>query len=500
MSDLIDVIQRLGHPRLLVLGDLMLDRYVWGNAERVSPEAPVLVLRADQQEVRLGGAASVTSLLQALEAEVIPVGVVGDDSSGRLLRQLLQDAGIRIDGVFAENDRPTTAKERLMGRAANRHPHQIVRVDYESRTPISEPLERQLSEFALAELDHCDAVLISDYNKGVCTHELVQSVITEASRRKLPVIVDPARGVEGNRYQGATVLTPNRLEASGLTGVTVESPAEAQQAGLQLCRDWNLASALVTLDREGIVLAHRAGSAQHYPTRPREVYDITGAGDMVLAVAGLCLASRIDLPATVQLANLAAGLAVERLGVSSVSRGELRRELTKSHSSDEDKILSFEALIERVAEHRRCGRSIVFTNGCFDLLHVGHTSSLREAASFGDVLIVAVNSDRTVSQLKGAGRPLNNECQRAAVLAALGCVDHVLIFDEVTPHRLLRALRPDVLVKGGTYALEEVVGHEIVRAYGGEVRVTTATAGVSTTQLLHQIQTQETAHVATDHH
>ena len=530
MRAVLPLLSQLGHPRLLVVGDAMLDRYTWGDAERVSPEAPVLVLRADECEVRLGGAASVAVLLRGLEASVTLAGVIGDDASGRTVQRLLDEAGIDATPVVVDPSRPTTTKERFLGRAANRHAHQILRVDTESRTPLDEALAaRMAGEVAalipqLAATPHA-AVLISDYAKGVCTTELISSVIAAGRTAGVPVLIDPARGADYVIYRGATLLKPNRLEAELALGHAIVSVDEALRAATTLRARCDCEAVVITLDREGLVLATAVG-AEHFPITPRAVYDITGAGDMVLAMLGLGLAAGLPLSVATQLANVAAGLEVQQPGVTPISRAEVLRELerlsvaarmsstsmasggcqpTGSHLSasstlrltpDARHLLREEAVAKLVtldeaeclaAEYRRAGRTVVFTNGCFDLLHLGHVRCLEEARQFGDVLFVAINSDASVRQLKGTERPIIGEHDRARLLAALECVDHVLVFNDDTPHRLLHAIRPDVLVKGGT--TPDIVGRDVVEAYGGSVLRTSEIGGLSTTTLLSRLRT-----------
>jgi len=485
MNDLGYWLRQLGHPRLLVLGDLMLDRYLWGEAERVSPEAPVLVLREDFDEVRPGGAANVASFLRGLEAEVILAGVVGDDAEGRTVRRLMDDLSVDSSAVVTDSARPTTTKQRLVGRAAQRQPHQILRVDRESRTPLSSGAQQWLLDKSHAAMATCDAVLISDYAKGVCTPDLLQSIIAGAREQAIPVLIDPSRGGDYARYAHATVLTPNRVAAEQLLGKPLRD-LEAIQNELSVLRErLDLDAAVLTLDRDGLAYA-TPNAVGVVPCRQRQVCDVTGAGDMVLALLGLCYAANVPLLNSLRMANMAAGLEVERFGVEPITRQEIERELAATSIDSHRAALTLEELLPVVAAHRRAGRTIVFTNGCFDLLHVGHVAMLQEAAEFGDVLVVAINSDASVRNLKGPERPIIVESDRARMLAALACVDHVLIFDDNTPHRLLHAIRPDVLVKGGTTG--EIVGREIVEAYRGTIARTTVVSGYSTTQLMNRMR------------
>ena len=471
------------------------------------PEAPVLVLRSDLYEVRPGGAASVAYLLAGLEVQVIVSGVVGQDADGRTLRRLLDDAQVDHSPMIDDACRVTTSKERIIGRAAN-HPHQLVRVDREDDRPIRRELEDRLLAVILERLRGCDTVLISDYRKGVCTPRFLKTLISAAARQRIPTLVDPARDVDFARYRSATLLKPNRLEAQNASRVTIGSPSDALTAGGLLREQSRVETVLITLDAEGMALVPAGGKGKLIATQPREVHDVAGAGDMALAMLGICRAAGIDWPEAAYLANVAAGLEVEKFGISPVSREEilaaLRAEdgLPSPSPFDYDalgrpslvrgQILTLEALLHALAAHRRAGHKIVFTNGCFDLFHVGHVRCLEEAASLGDVLIVAVNNDASVRRLKGPERPVVNQHDRAAIIAALGCVDYVTIFTADTPHELLQAIKPHVLAKGGTYTPQQVAGHEVVEACGGQVCVTGYLDGTSTTRIIENLRRQVT--------
>lgn len=492
-GDLLEVLDRIAHPKVLVLGDVMLDRYTWGNADRISQEAPVIVLRADRRESRLGGAANVANMLAALEAQVSCLGVVGEDAAGGELRNLLASQRIECEHVLADPERPTSVKERFIGRAGSRHPNQILRVDHETCAPLNATLQNRLAEQLAASVSKYDAVVISDYGKGVCTPALLQATVAAAKSAGVPVLVDPSRDGSLEQYRGVTLVKPNRVEAETATGRRIQHPADAISAGADLCRKMDAAMALVTLDRDGMMLVDRAGKGEFFPTHARAVYDITGAGDMVIAMMALAMAGGADAADAVRLANVAAGLEVDRAGVAVVYRDEIRSEILLNRDSPAKKIVALDHAAALAAEHRRRGHKVVFTNGCFDLLHVGHVAYLAEAAELGDALFVGVNSDESVRRLKGPGRPVIAETDRAAMLAALACVDHVVVFSDDTPHVLLHAIRPDVLVKGGTYSPQEIVGHEVVEAYGGTVCVTGAVDGISTTNILASLARGETA-------
>ena len=485
--DLIRRIETLGTPRILVVGDLILDRYVWGYAERISQEAPVPLLRADHREHRLGGAASVATMLRALGARVRLIGALGRDGEAALVRQMLAELKIDDRLVFELDDRPTTLKERYIGRAQDRHPQQMIRVDYETRDPIAADVEATIRGRLAEVVAEADVVLISDYDKGVCTPTLLRALIDTCRAAGVRVIADPIRSTDYARYRGVHCMTPNRLEAQMATGLTIARPDDALAVGRRLVETLEMESVLVTLDRDGMALVRADGRAELVPTRPRQVYDITGAGDMVLSVVGLCLASGADYDEAAALGNVAGGLEVEKIGVALLSRQEILRDLIDHHHPEASKRFDREVLVAEVNRRRTAGQKVVFTNGCFDLLHVGHVRLLRQAAALGDFLVVGLNSDESVERLKGPTRPINPEEARAELLAALECVDAVAVFDDDTPLALIEAIVPDVLVKGGDYRPEEVVGREVVEAGGGRLVLIPLVEGHSTTQMVLRV-------------
>lgn len=488
-ASLVQIMETLGQPQILVVGDLIVDRYIWGDAERISQEAPVVLLRADRREERLGGAASVAMMLAALGAQVSLAGVLGDDATAVRCRELLDENQIHSELVLGDASRPSTLKERYMGRAQHKHPQQMLRVDYETRAPIHDELVARLAAGIESRLVDFDLLLISDYDKGVCTPPLVRRLIEACRDLQIRVVVDPIRG--GNyaaRYRGCSTMTPNRLEAGLATGRTITTIADAFEAADELRRDLGMQVGIVTLDREGMVLAD-PGGRRHFPVREREVYDITGAGDMVLAVMGMVLAAGHDYPEAILLANVAGGLEVEKIGVATVTRAEIIHDLLHGAAGEGNKIVSRPTLISELESLRALGRSIVFTNGCFDILHAGHVQYLRAARAQGDVLVVGLNSDASVRRLgKGPNRPIQDEGSRAAVLSALDCVDYICSFEEDTPLALIEAVRPDVLVKGADYAPAEVVGRELVESYGGRLYLAPLQPGHSTTGILRRLQ------------
>jgi D-beta-D-heptose 7-phosphate kinase/D-beta-D-heptose 1-phosphate adenosyltransferase len=428
-------------------------------------------------------------MLIGLEASVDLAGVIGADLDGRALSMDLERAGVGARAVLPDPSRPTTTKVRFMGRAQYRHPHQMLRVDREVRHAISAGFANQLLKGIIPRLNEYSAILISDYAKGVCTPDLLRTLIDAARQARLPVVVDPASGANYQAYRGATGVTPNRSETFKATGREVRTIDDAFAAGRMLIERFDLEMAFVTLDRDGIVLARRDHEPVHLPTRPREVCDITGAGDMVLAMIGVGIAAGVAPVDLCRLANVAGGLEVEHVGVVPISRKQILGDLQHGARRTGGKVCSLAELAQQVSARRTAGQKIVLTNGCFDLLHVGHGNYLEEAAREGDCLIVAINSDASVRRLgKGEDRPLFDQEYRARMLAGLETVDYVVIFEEDTPHAVLRAIQPDVLVKGGTYTEDEIVGREVVLQYGGRVKPMGVTPGVSTTEVVRRLR------------
>ncbi len=479
-------LERELRPRVLLVGDVMLDRYVWGDVERISPEAPIPILRIERSEHRLGGAGSVASMLAALGAQTILASVVGNDEEGRTVGELLDNLEINRRLVLPVDDRTTTVKERLLGRAQHRYPHQMMRVDRESVAPISAgTVDLLLSGIARC-IDEVDLVLVSDYNKGVCKGEMFPRLIALARAAGVPVLADPVKDADYRRYAGCTCITPNRAEAGRALGTRITSPQEGLDAARNLL-DFGLQSVIVTLDRDGMAWVDRNGRSQLFPARPRQVCDITGAGDMVLAVLGYMLAAGADAASAIEAANVAGGLEVERLGVVPLSRREILNELAHRRTAGQ-KILAMDQLAPTLQRLRLDGKRIVMTNGCFDLLHPGHVASLEEARKQGDCLLVAVNSDRSVRQIKGPGRPVIDEQGRSEMLAALSCIDYVVVFDEASVAGLVDRVQPDVIVKADQYTTEQVVGHESVLRHGGQVVSVPTKPHYSTTDLIQRIQ------------
>ncbi len=426
-------------------------------------------------------------MLRALGAEVRLIGGVGNDPEAAVVRRMLCDQAIDDRLVLELDDRPTTLKERYVGRAQDRHPQQMIRVDYETRDPISAMVEARLHSELAAAMAWADLVLISDYDKGVCTRTLLEAIVAAARAAGVKIVADPIRSNDYSRYRGVHCMTPNRLEAQLATGLPIARPQDALQVGERLVETLAMEAVLVTLDRDGMALVRSDGRAELMPTRPRQVYDITGAGDMVLAVVGLCLASGADYDEAGALGNIAGGLEVEKFGVALLTREEILQDLVAHERPEGSKVLEREHVVAEVRRRRRIGQRIVFTNGCFDLLHPGHVKLLRQAAALGDFLVVGINSDASVRRLKGPARPLNPASARAEVLSALEAVDAVTIFEEDTPLELISLIGPDVLVKGGDYRPDEVVGRAEVESAGGTLVLVPLVEGHSTTGLVRRV-------------
>ena len=420
-------------------------------------------------------------------------GVVGQDADGDRVRRLLLDQGIDADAVLVDEARPTTVKERYMGRAQHRHPQQMIRVDYETREPLSAAMEAELARAIAGQIQRADIVLISDYDKGVCTPALLAAAIEQAQARGLRTVADPIRGEDYRKYHGCSAITPNRLEAGLATGSVLHNTVKALAGAAELRERLDLEAAIVTLDKEGMALVHRDGRSEAFPTQPRQVYDITGAGDMVMAVLGMALAAGADYGRAIRLANVAGGLEVEKIGVVTVTRDEILCDLLRlSRNGPESneavrKVHVLNSLLHELDHRRRLGQRIAFTNGCFDVLHAGHVQYLQEARAQADILVVGLNNDASVRALKGDGRPCNPVDARALVLAALEAVDYLTIFDEPTPLSLIEAIQPNVLVKGADYRREQVVGADFVESYGGRVHLAPVRQGYSTTKILKRL-------------
>ena len=469
---------------VLVLGDVMLDRYVLGDVQRISPEAPIPVLRAERRRRVLGGAGNVAQNVASLGARAVLIGLIGADSAGDEVEQILREQPAIAARLVRAPDRPTTVKTRFMSGA-----HQLLRVDEELALPAVEELERQvLAAFAEA-VGTADAVVLSDYAKGLLTDHVLARAIALAGAAGVVVVVDPKR-TDLAAYAHAGVLTPNAAELARATGLPVAADDEAAAAGVLAMRQASAGAVLVKRSDKGLTLVRAEQTPVHLPTRAREVADVSGAGDTVSAALAIMLACGAPLPDAAVMANVAAGISVGKPGTAMVGHAELAEALHhRQLLAIDGKIAELEAALARIAEWRRQGQRIGFTNGCFDLIHPGHVRLLASARAACDRLVVGLNSDASVRRLKGPTRPVQTEKSRATVMASMASADLVVLFEEDTPERLIRAILPDLLFKGADYRLDQVVGGEIVQAHGGQVVLIDLEQGHSTSDTIRRIGT-----------
>jgi len=464
-------------PKLLVIGDLMIDHYLWGSCERISPEAPVQVVNITSESAVLGGAGNVINNLNALGAQVDVISVIGGCEISDELKALLSNIKVDTQYLITQKDRITSKKSRIIASQ-----QQVVRYDRESTDKISSESEKEILATFERIISNYDGVLLSDYGKGVLTKELTIALIAIANENNKKVLVDP-KGLDYSKYKGAYLLTPNKKEASEATQVNIQDEASLTQAITQLKTECDLDVSLITLSEQGVAIYDN--KLRTHPTVAREVFDVTGAGDTVLASLGFALACGYEIDDAVEFSNLAAGVVVGKIGSATASLNEIieyESSLNKSTSDEHIKTLSEITVLSEELKTRN--KKIIFTNGCFDILHAGHVRYLETAKSYGDVLILGLNSDRSVTALKGEGRPINIQMDRAYILAALEAVDYVVVFDEDTPYDLIKAVKPHVLVKGGDYEGKEVVGQDIA----DELKLVQFVDGKSTTRTIEKIQ------------
>jgi len=476
-----DILYRFSNTRVLVLGDLMIDCYLWGGVERISPEAPVQVVDVQREARTLGGAGNVVANLVSMGAKVDAGGVIGDCPDAQWLVDQLDSLYVGHECLIRDPERPTTTKTRVI--AANQ---QVVRIDRETRRPISESQEERLVRYITRHWDRWQGIVLSDYGKGLLTRSFIEKVITLGRKKGIRVVVDP-KGKDFTRYRGAGFITPNRKEAFLGMGLDPGQDAEVPSLGVRMLKELDLLGLVITLGAEGMCVFSPGEEPRLIPTHAREVYDVSGAGDTVAAALTLCLASGVDLARAAEVANLAAGVVVGKVGTATVTPEEILSYLGGGYSVA-GKIINDRAELARVVSvHRQRGERVVFTNGCFDLLHLGHIKLLHEAKSIGEILVVGINTDASVQRLKGPSRPCLGEEERAHILASLDCVDYVTLFDEDTPLALIEVIKPDILVKGADYSKEQVVGGDIVESYGGQVRLVNLVENQSTTRLIKSI-------------
>jgi D-beta-D-heptose 7-phosphate kinase/D-beta-D-heptose 1-phosphate adenosyltransferase len=485
-SALFNDLTRLSSARVLCIGDVMLDRFVYGAVERISPEAPIPVLLVEREKHMLGGAGNVVANIAALGAKPVLLAAVGADGSGSDVERLLSELGVET-GLVTARDRATTVKSRFVSGG-----QQILRVDREKSADLSKDLEDQVIAAAAKLLPAAGAVILSDYKKGLLTDRIVAEVIALARKFSKPVIVDP-KGRDFTRYRGASVVTPNRKELETATGMRAGSDDEVRAAAMRVIADCGIGAVLATRSKDGMSLIAENQEPLHIPANVREVYDVSGAGDTVIAAFAAALAAGVAPRNAALLSNIAAGIVVGKPGTATARPEEIEKVISSGYAMEKQsyqrktKLATYAGAAEQAERWRTRGFKVGFTNGCFDLLHLGHLSTLRQAKAACDYLVVAINSDASVKRLKGPSRPVQDEMARAALLSALEMVDLVVIFGEDTPLELMKALRPDVLVKGGQYKLEEVVGYDLITAWGGKVVRAEMEEGFSTTNTIRKM-------------
>ena len=489
MTDLLTSLSAFSAFKVLVVGDFMLDELVHGDASRLSPDAPVPVLTVDRVDRQGGGASNVAACLAGLGGLVQCCGVLGGDSPGVHLRNAIESSGCSTKGIVDDPDRPTTVKRNLVGLAQHRHPQKMFRLDIESSAPLSTATTEAIHAQATKIAQQVDAVCIEDYGKGVCSHTLCQAVIAAAKSSGVPVLVDPANRDDYGRYAGATVMTPNRTEAERACQ-TLDCGTDPAAMATALLESCELDAIVITLDRQGALLLERGGTPEVIPTCQRDVYDVTGAGDMVLAALTAARAHDLSWGDAVHLANAAAGLEVESFGAHAIPLARIASEVLRIHSPQTGKVRSQRDLLLELAAHREAGHRIILTNGCFDVIHAGHVGYLRDAREQGDVLVVGINCDEEVTRMKGEGRPIYTLEDRMAILSELACVDYVVPFDEPTADRLIEATHPDLYVKGGDYAVEDINEFPLLQQLGIACKVLSHRPGLGSTDIVEQVRSR----------
>jgi D-beta-D-heptose 7-phosphate kinase/D-beta-D-heptose 1-phosphate adenosyltransferase len=486
-ANLISLVESLSSAKILCIGDVILDHFHYGSVARISPEAPIPILKLEREATMLGGAGNVVRNLVGLGTSVRFITVVGKDNNGIEIKRLISAEGITDLPLVDERGRLTSAKSRYQAGT-----QQMLRTDLETVFPLSADMEAKLMAAATNALVACDAVILSDYAKGVLSETATQQLIKAAKDASKIVIVDP-KGTNYNRYRGAHIITPNQYELGEVTSMPTGNDEEATLAAQTLIDRFNFGTVLVTRSKDGMTLLSRDGSLCHLKTEARDVFDVSGAGDTVVATLSAALVAGGNLEDAATLSNIAAGIVVGKVGTAVARAADV---IARLHHQDRDnaeaKVMSLKPALDQIDRWRRNGQTVGFTNGCFDLLHPGHISLLYQAREASGKLIVGMNSDTSVKLLKGKDRPVQAEAARAAVLASLESVDMIIIFSEETPLKLIQELRPDVLVKGADYAGKKVVGADIVKTYGGRVVLAELSPGYSTTNTIARLASDET--------
>ncbi len=484
MHQLLKLLHEKGkQSKILCVGDIMLDTFYYGVANRISPEAPIPVLRVDRKNQTLGGAGNVANNLCSLSVDVTLIGVVGHDEKGRKIQTLLKEKGIHHEGVVIDANAQTISKNRYIAQD-----QQLLRVDFESVTGHTTSITDDLLTHAKERLKKSNILILSDYGKGALPSYVTKELLKESTELKKISIVDP-KGNDYEIYRGATFVTPNRKELIDATKLPTDTDEDVVKAAIKLIKDHGIQNVLVTRSEKGMTLVKETGEFHHFRTVAKEVYDVSGAGDTVVSTLAAALSVGDTLEEAVQLANLAGMVVVGKIGTATITLKELEEAMTLMDQQEiaSDKIMTLAQAQKKVEDWKDRALKVGFTNGCFDLLHLGHLKILSESKSLCDRLIVAVNKDASIQRSKGPGRPIQNELTRASVLAALSCVDLVILFGEDTPKILIETLIPDVLVKGGDYTIETVVGADVVQKNGGKVHLVDLVEGHSTTKTVGKI-------------
>jgi len=473
---MLNSIQNL-HPKILVIGDLMIDKYLWGDCNRVSPEAPVQIINVKKETKVLGGAGNVAHNLVTLGSHVEVLSIIGGCKISNELKKLFKDINLNTSHLIEQKDRVTSKKTRIISAQ-----QQVIRYDIETNENINKASEVKLIETFKSIINNFQLVIISDYGKGVVTNYVAQEIIKVSNSKNIRVIVDP-KGSDYSKYTSAFLLTPNKKEACEATGINISDEKSLKDALIYLKNFCKLKTSLITLSEEGIALFDE--KFRSHPTLAREVFDVTGAGDTVIAALGYALAAKQDIDTAVVLANLAAGVVVGKIGSATTSFKELiQYESSLNNSECEENIIPLEKFTKILGDLRRLDKKIVFTNGCFDILHVGHVKYLEQAKKLGDILVIGINSDNSVRRLKGETRPVNKLFDRSCILASLSSVDYVIPFDEDTPINLIEKIIPDILVKGGDYKGKDVIGQKIAK----KLVLIDFVTGKSTSVIIEKIQ------------
>ncbi len=488
-ANLIDYTHKMKNSKILVIGDIMMDRFVYGDTKRISPESPVPVLSTEKETLMLGGCGNVLANLADIGVTSYVLSVVGNDEPAQTIRTIAGQKGVDMTGLLTDPDRPTSTKIRFL--AQSQH---LLRVDSESTASLSPILEEAAIKVAKEQIPHVQAVILSDYGKGILTQNLIDTVMTETAKQGIPVLVDP-KGVDYSRYKGATAITPNRKELSEATGgIPTTSDDEVIAACKKLLAESGVKNVVATRSEKGMSIVSNDGTITHLPTQAREVYDVSGAGDTVIALLAAGLAVGAPLPEAAQIANVAAGIVVSKVGTATVTHDELCAAMSGDEAPAGAKNWikgpsDWKAARAQIKAWQDEGLRVGMTNGCFDIVHFGHVSYLQQARDRCDRLVMALNADASVKRLKGPTRPINDENSRAVVIGGLDSVDLVVLFaadpeEQDLPCMVMDTLRPDVIFKGGDYTVDQMPEAQVVLAYGGEVDIIPLYEGHSTTNII----------------